>query len=144
MLTSSNITLILSQVPQKGFFEFPAYILAILFSLSSFLLVVLYWRRWARRAFGDDESGKQAAGSWLLRPSNLLFALAAILFMYGWNQNMRHQGERSAEGLWEILILLAFVIRYWESGALRNVDVDEPIGDEEKKENPRREDGKFD
>ena len=67
------------------------------------------------------------APRWALRPSNLLIALAAALYLYQALQihdySLRHSYATP-------IIVLSVVLRYWENDALKSVEVDESDMDE--------------
>ena len=67
------------------------------------------------------------APRWALRPSNLLIALAAALYLYQVLQihdySLRHSYATP-------IIVLSVVLRYWENDALKSVEVDESDMDE--------------
>lgn len=108
------------QIFSRNFWGLHVDVFGILIALLSFLSLLIYWRGWARQAFGDDKSETGSRPRWPLRPSNLLILLAAGLYLYQVLQLHRYSIRES----WApILVLLAVIIRYWENDALRDVDV---------------------
>src|SRR5579863_8286753 len=88
--------------------------------LASLALLLYQWHLWAKVAFSSDsESGNRRTPRWLLRPSNFLILLATGLYIYG---SFNPYEYISKELICGLLIILAFIIRYWEDDALRNVD----------------------
>ena len=94
-------------------------VFTILLALFFVALIANWWRRWALRAFGNENllARKPTRLRWLLRPSNMLLILGFVLPVYSAFQYPPF-GARGVRYLAAIIFCLAFVSRNSENQVL--------------------------
>jgi hypothetical protein len=113
----------------------PASFWSILIPIILFLVLLGRWAYWASLAFDKPTTSKQSslmAQFW--RPSTILILLAFGFTIY----------TRSVTRLTSLVLVSAFVLRYWESDAVADEDVKEAdidrARDEVLRADPKRKD----